>query len=152
MNIIGHLNLDTTQEAGSVIVQNLTTSEIISISHTDPEGNFEIDNLPDADLKFYGISGKVLDESEASEALEDNNRINYLALLPAGSDPELGVYINAASSLTAIHQEWNPEGTFEDSDAWTRRFLYGDFIGRMLSGYTTSFIAINAPASVFDAD
>ena len=85
MNIIGHLNLDTTQEAGSVIVQNLTTSEIISISHTDPEGNFEIDNLPDADLKFYGISGKVLDESEASEALADAHRINYLALLPAGS-------------------------------------------------------------------
>ncbi len=153
MDIIGHLNLGSDEEAsGTIIVQKLNGSGIIAVSHTDHEGNFEIPGLPDADLKFFGICGKQLDESEASAALADDQNIDYVALLPAHYDTELGIYLNAASSLIATHFELEQQGNIKDSDAWTRDFLFGNFLSKMLSGYTTDFMAATAPPSVFDAD
>ena len=152
MRIIGNFQLFEGHTTGSVVVQNTSSKAIIATMQTNDEGWFEFTNLPDnTELKFYGSSGQEISSGTAMEAITSESKISYIAYFKPTMDAGLGIYLNAASTLIALHLESDNATDYETAATEVKTFLFDDADSFLTSGYTEDFYAMIAPGSVFDS-
>lgn len=151
MRIIGNLQLFEGHATGSVVVKNVSTKAVITSMQTNDEGWFEFMDLPEnTELKFYGFSGQDISAGAAESAISDESKVNYIGYFQPSMEAGLGIYLNAASTLIALHLEAQSTPDYETVATKVKTFLFDDENGFLTGGYTGDFYAMIAPSSVFD--
>lgn len=151
MDTIGHLQLLPSHTSGTVVVTSTNTNAVVAIAHCNDRGWFQCDNLTEGEgLVFYGFSGEGVSEANAEQAIQRSKDILYAAIFAAGSDPNNGIYLNAASTLVYAHQKLNASAGYVHSSKAAMTCLFSDFMAVQNSGYTAGFFCHIAPNHMID--